>query len=137
MSKTLYPSRPVAVSVALMAATVAAGLAIRFAHLGLPFALVKWGGSALWAVMIYWVISTVFGSRRMVRNIFLSGTIATAIEFIKLYDATWLDAFRRTLPGIILLGRIFTVRDIAAYWIAIVIAAMLERVALPQSKSRF
>jgi hypothetical protein len=118
-----------------MATTVAAGLTIRFAQLGLPHAIVKWGGSTLWAVMIYWVISTAFGSHRIVRNVILSGTVATAIEFLKLYDATWLDAFRRTLPGIILLGRIFTFRDIVAYWIAIVIAAILELVALPQSKN--
>jgi hypothetical protein len=118
-----------------MAATVAAGLTIRFGQLGLPAAVVKWGGSTLWAVMIYWVISTALGSQRMVRNVILAGTIATAIELFKLYDAAWLDAFRRTLPGIILLGRIFTLRDIAAYWIAIVIAAILERVVLPQSKS--
>ena len=40
-----------------------------------------------------------------------------------------------TLPGIILLGRIFTFRDIAAYWIAIIIAAIIERGALPQRQN--
>jgi hypothetical protein len=118
-----------------MVGTVAAGLTIRFARLGLPPEVVKWGGSTLWAVMIYWVVSTAFGSGRIVRNVILSGIIATAIEFLKLYDATWLDAFRRTLPGIILLGRIFTFRDIAAYWIAIVIVAVIECVALAQRQA--
>ena len=123
------------VSVVLMVGTLAAGLTIRFAQLGLHPTVVKWGGSTLWAVMIYWVVSTALGSRRIVRNVILSGIIATAIEFLKLYDATWLDAFRRTLPGIILLGRIFTFRDIAAYWIAIVIVAVIERVALAERQA--
>ena len=45
-------------------------------------------------------------------------------EFFKLFHAPALDAFRLTLPGILLLGRIFSVWDIVAYWLAICIAAL-------------
>jgi hypothetical protein len=37
-----------------------------------------------------------------------------------------MDAFRLTLPGMILLGRFFSVRDIVAYWVAIGAAAWLD-----------
>jgi len=37
-----------------------------------------------------------------------------------------MDAFRLTLPGMILLGRTFSVRDIVAYWVAIGVAAWVD-----------
>jgi hypothetical protein len=56
----------------------------------------------------------------------ISGTIATGVEFFKLYHSPGMDAFRLTLPGMILLGRTFSVRDIVAYWVAICLAAWLD-----------
>lgn len=130
--------RPIAVSIALMLATIAAGLAIRFAHLGWPRSVVKYGGSMLWAVMIYWMVSTILASWRITSVAAISGLIATAVEFVKLYHTAWLDAFRHTLAGIVLLGSIFSFRDIAAYWIAIVLAVVLDsfvrRMNLPTTR---
>ena len=119
-------SRSPIVSLVLALVTIAAGLTIRFVHLGLPAVLVKYGGSALWAVMIYVVVSAILGSRRVVWSATLSAVLATAIEFFKLYYVPWLDAFRRTLPGIVLLGRVFSFRDIAVYWLAIALVAVLD-----------
>ena len=118
--------RPLAVSAGLIAITIAAGLTVRFVHLGLPFLVVKFGGSALWAVAIYFLSSTIFGRWPIRWNVALSGIIGTAVEFLKLYQEPWLDAFRTTLPGIVILGRIFNWRDIAVYWGAIMIAAGLD-----------
>ena len=118
--------RSLSASLSLLVLTVGAGLAIRFAHLGLPAFVVKYGGSALWAVMIYWVWSTAFPSWRPLRSVLISGMLATAVEFLKLYNPPLLNAFRSTLAGIILLGRIFNWRDIAVYWIAIFAAAGLD-----------
>ena len=49
--------RPLKSSLALFLVTVIAGLAVRMAPLGLPAVVVKYGGSMLWAVMIYWIVS--------------------------------------------------------------------------------
>jgi hypothetical protein len=119
-------ARSIPLSLVLMAITVALGLAIRFAPLGLPPLLVKYGGSMLWALMIYWVISSLIPRWRSVPAALLAGTIATAVEFLKLYHAPWLDAFRLTLPGILLLGRIFSVWDLLSYWIAVSAGAFLD-----------
>jgi len=89
--------------------TVGAGLAIRFVPLGLPYFVVKYGGSMFWALMIYWIVSTL------------------------LCHAPALDAFRLTLPGILLLGRFFSVWDIVAYWLAISIGAIIDRALIRQS----
>ena len=109
-----------------MVGTMAVGLAFRYAPLGLPAFWVKYGGSAMWALMIYWVISTALRRVGPVPLVLLAGTIATAVEFFKLYRSPGMDAFRGTLPGILLLGRYFSWRDIVAYWVAICIGAWVD-----------
>ena len=113
-------------SLALFLVTVVAGLAVRMAPLGLPWVVVKYGGSMLWAVMIYWVVSTALSRWRLPVVGLIAGAIATGVEFFKLYHSPGMDAFRLTLPGMILLGRFFSVRDIVAYWVAIGLAAWLD-----------
>jgi len=113
-------------SLALFFGTVMAGLAVRMAPLGLPVVVVKYGGSMMWAAMVYWIVSTALPRWRLPVVALISGAIATAVEFFKLYHSPGMDAFRLTLPGMILLGRTFSVRDIVAYWVAIGIAAWLD-----------
>jgi len=59
-------ARSLALSLALLFATALAGLAIRFAHLELPLCVVKYGGSMLWALMIYWIVSSLLPLWRMI-----------------------------------------------------------------------
>jgi hypothetical protein len=54
-------------------ATVALGLGVRFLHLGLPWVVVKYGGSMLWAVMIFWIFSALAPQWPLVRIALLSG----------------------------------------------------------------
>ncbi len=126
-------ARPWMQSILLMLVTVLAGLAVRFVHVGLPYFVTKYAGSMLWALMIYWVISTVFFSWRIVYSFILSGVLATAVEFFKLYHSAPVDAFRLTLPGILLLGRFFSVWDIVAYWVAIAGGALIDKSMRRQS----
>ena len=118
--------RPFVVSLVLLLATMSAGLAIRYAPLGLPPFVVKYGGSTLWAVALYWLVSTLLPSWRLVRIAAFTATIASIVEFLKLYHSSALDAFRLTLAGILLLGRFFSVWDIVAYWLAIAAATFLD-----------
>ena len=114
-------------SLALFLVTVMAGPAVRMAPLGLPAVVVKYGGSMLWAVMIYWIVSTGLSQWRLPVVVTIAGAIATGVEFFKLYHSPGMDAFRLTLPGMILLGQGFSVRDIVAYWVAICVAACVDR----------
>ena len=125
--------RPLKSSLALFLVTVMAGLAVRMAPLGLPAVVVKYGGSMLWAVMIYWVVSAALPRWRLTVVGLVAGAVATGVEFFKLYHSPAMDAFRMTLPGMILLGRYFSVRDIVAYWVAIGVAACVdERIRLTE-----
>ena len=122
----IKPSRSLAFSSALMGGTVLAGLAVRFAPLGLSQSVVKYGGSMLWALMIYWVVSTLLRRWQVTLVAIIAGAAATAVEFFKLYQAPALNAFRLTVPGILLLGRVFSAWDILAYWVAIGIGASID-----------
>ncbi len=122
--------RRVAVYGSLMGVTVAAGLALRFAPLGLPPFAVKYGGSTMWAVMIYWVLALPLPKWQPARLALLAGVIATAVELLKLYRSPGLDAFRLTLAGVLLLGRYFSVWDLVAYWMAIACAAVMDELVL-------
>jgi hypothetical protein len=120
-------------SLLLVVATVAAGLVLRFAPLGLPPAVVKYGGSALWALMLYWVVSTLQPWWHLRSLILITGLLATAVEFFKLVHTPALDTFRLTLPGILLLGRVFSAGDIAAYWLAILLGAFIDQRLRPMA----
>jgi hypothetical protein len=119
--------RSIGVSAALVLGTVACGLLVRFGPLGLPRPVVKYGGSILWALTIYWIVSALLARRRIVQVALWAGTLATSVEFLKLYHSPWLDSFRMTLPGILLLGRFFSVWDIVAYWFAVAAGSILDR----------
>lgn len=120
-------SRPFALTLLLVVVTMAAGLTVRFVPLGLPSVVVKYGGSMLWALLIYWVMSALLPSLRLPAVAFLTATLTTAVELIKLDRFPALDAFRLTLPGILLLGRVFSGWDILVYWLATSIGFLMDK----------
>jgi len=102
---------------------------------GLPWVVVKYGGSMLWAVMIFWIFSALAPQWPLARVALLSGTVATAVEVFKLYRSPGMDAFRLTLAGKLMLGRFFSGWDIAAYWVAIAGGMALE-VGIRRARTR-
>jgi uncharacterized membrane protein HdeD (DUF308 family) len=114
--------------VALGVVTLMCGLVMRFAPLGLPWFVVKYGGSTMWALMVYWVLAFSFPRSRVGWLAVAAGVIAALVEFQRLYHSPGLDAFRHSLAGILLLGNFFSLRDIVAYWLAIAVGAVVDRV---------
>lgn len=113
----------------ICAAVIVAGLALRrFGYAaGLPFIVVKYGGSLMWAMMVYLLVGAAF-PRLPVRNIALfAATIAGAMEFFRLFHTPWLDAFRLTPAGALLLGRVFSPWNLLAYAGGIAGGTALER----------
>ena len=110
----------------LLITTIPIGLAVRFAPLHLPWFLYKYLGSTLWAAALYWFLATLLPKLRPPALATLAITIATALELTRLIPIAPIDAFRLTLPGQILLGRYFSLKNIAAYLLAILIAATLD-----------
>jgi hypothetical protein len=106
--------------------TIAAGLVWRLAPLTLPFLLYKYGGSALWAAMLYWLVAALLPRQGAGPVTAGAGSAATIVECSRLYHSPGLDAFRLTLSGKLLLGRYFSLRDIAVYWAAILVCRGLD-----------
>src|SRR5215469_3205303 len=106
--------------------TIPIGLAVRYAPLHLPWFLYKYLGSFLWAVALYWFIATLFPKLRPKTLAIISTAAALVVEFSRLTPQPTIDAFRLTLPGQILLGRYFSLKNIATYLLAIATSALLD-----------
>jgi hypothetical protein len=113
-------------SLVLLLITVPVGLAVRLLSLGLPWFLYKYLGSALWAIALYWFLAALLPKLRPRALAPLAMVIATLLELSRLVPIAPLDAFRQTFAGQILLGRFFSIKNIAAYVIAIALAATLD-----------
>ena len=113
-------------SFALLLLTIPIGLAVRFLPLGLPWFLYKYLGSTLWAIALYWLLATLLLKVRPLILASLAITIATLLELSRLIAITPIDAFRETVAGKILLGRYFSLKNIAAYLLAIAFTAILD-----------
>ncbi|WP_263382593.1 ribosomal maturation YjgA family protein [Granulicella arctica] len=126
-NKQVISPRPLVLSSILILGTAALGLLIRFAPLDLPLVLVKYGGSMLWALMIYWMVSTLCCLLSVAAAGMAAAFVATSVECLKLYHSPGLDAFRLTLPGVLLLGRVFSLWDVVAYWLAILFGTLIDK----------
>ena len=105
---------------------IGAGLALRLLPLGLPFWATKWGGSVLWGAMVYGLVGLVLPVPRW-RILALAAGIAVAVELFRLVHTPGLDAFRLTLAGKLLIGRVFSPLNLVAYAAGIGAAGLLDR----------
>ena len=104
------------------------GLTLRMVghKFGLPFFVVKYGGSLLWGGMVYLLLATLMNARSTMQLILVSIAIAVCVEFFRLYHSPGLDEFRLTVAGALLLGRVFSLWNIVAYILGIVLAALVD-----------
>jgi Protein of unknown function (DUF2809) len=109
---------------------IAVGLVWRLAPLGMPAFPLKYGGSILWAAMVYFFVRTAWPSSLIRNASLIAMLIAVVVECVRLVHAPWLDAFRTTLPGALILGRIFSLWNLVAYGIGIVCAAATDHFIL-------
>jgi Protein of unknown function (DUF2809) len=111
---------------------IVCGLALRrFGFgLGLPASIVKYGGSVLWGTMVFFLVALLASGLSRPGIALISAAIAVGVELFRLVHASWLDAFRLTLAGALLLGRIFSPWDMLAYGAGIVLAVLLDRFAM-------
>ncbi len=110
---------------------IACGLSLRWYGfaLGLPAFVVKYGGSLLWATTVFLLAGLLLLrlSRRQLAAIAMA--VAVVVEFSRLVHTPWLDAFRLTTAGALLLGRIFSPWNLLAYAVGIVFGVWIDRLA--------
>lgn len=105
----------------------ASGLIWRLAPLGLPPFWLKYGGSVLWGGMVLLIFGALWrGNKPSWATPVAAAVFALAAEVFRLFHTPALDAFRLTLPGALLLGRVFSPWNVLAYWLGIAAATPLH-----------
>ena len=116
----------------LCLAIIASGLALRGwgLGLGLPAFVVKYGGSVLWGTMVFFLVAMAASTLSRPRIALVAAVIAIGVELFRLVHFPWLDAFRLTLPGALLLGRIFSMWNMVAYGVGIALGVLFDHLAM-------
>ncbi|HEX4262706.1 MAG TPA: DUF2809 domain-containing protein [Verrucomicrobiae bacterium] len=112
------------------------GLASRRYPIFFPSALGKYPGDALWALMVFIVWGIVFPRKPVLQILVFTLATSYCVEVCKLYRTEWLNDFRNSTMGHLLLGSTFSWQNLITYTIGAVIGALAERVLLSfQAKS--
>lgn len=86
----------------------------------------KWVGDALWGLMVFFLSGVIFTRRTSGHNAALSAVFAIGVEAAKLYHTPWLDEFRCTIIGGLLLGHVFSWQNILCYLTGIAVGVICE-----------
>ena len=111
----------------ILGAIIAAGLVWRLVPLGLPPFALKYGGSILWGALVYVLVLLVTPALGIARAVLAASLIACAVEFSRLVHNPQLDAFRLTLTGQLLLGRVFSWWNLVAYAAGMATAGLIHQ----------
>jgi hypothetical protein len=116
------------IRVALALVVIACGLGLRWYGfpLGLPAFVVKYGGSLLWATMVFLLVGVLLPRLTRAQIAGVAMAIAVVVEFSRLVHTPWLDTFRLTMAGALLLGRIFSLWNLVAYAAGIAFGVWLD-----------
>ena len=113
-------------TLALLAATIALGLATRRFPGAFPDLIARYGGDALWAAMVLWFVVLLRPRLAVRRAALVAISIAAAVELSQRYHAPWIDAVRATRMGALALGQGFLWSDLVCYAVGVGLAAALE-----------
>lgn len=109
-----------------IALTVGAGLLLRSRFVSLPEAVEKYGGDALWALMVFFGFALLFHRASTLRLGLLALGFAWAIEFLQLYHAPWIEGIRARRIGHLILGSTFNAPDLLAYVAGVALGMAFE-----------
>jgi hypothetical protein len=117
-------SRPVYAMLAVL--VIASGVLWRSGLLPLSGFQRKYGGVALWALVVFLGVACVLRRSSIARVGLTALCIAWAIEGLQLYHAKWIDGIRATSVGHMVLGSTFNAPDLVAYALGIAIGVVAE-----------
>lgn len=106
--------------------TMAAGVLWRSGAVPLSPFFSKYGGDALWALMVFFGFGFLFPLLSTVRLMAVTLAFAWAIEFSQMIHTPWLDAIRAHRLGHAVLGSTFNWPDLPAYAVGVAIGGLWE-----------
>ena len=107
-------------------AVIALGLASRKFPFLFPAMFGKYPGDALWALMVFAGLAFVKPGASTAHLSVLAFAISCAVEFSQLYQTPWLNAFRDTTIGHLVLGSTFSWFDIVAYAVGVLVGSLVD-----------
>lgn len=114
------------VLVVLVLATVALGLATRRFPNAFPSFIAEYGGDALWAMLVYWLLAFIWPRVSPARLAFGALAISVCDELSQMIDWPWLAALRNTRLGALVLGQGFLWSDLVCYSVGIAAAFAID-----------
>jgi hypothetical protein len=115
-----------ALCVMLSIVTIAAGLASRKYAASLPAPVAEYAGDILWATLVFWLLASIWPSKRSAALAASTIAIAFGVELSQLYRASWLDSLRATRAGALVLGQGFLWSDLACYMVGAALAVAID-----------
>lgn len=122
--------RPRYLYVIAMAAVIAAGLWWRSAGNPVSPFWHKYGGDALWALLMFLGFRCLLIRAPILRVTLISLAFCFAVEFSQLYHAPWIDSIRATRLGTLALGSTFNAPDLIAYAVGVAFGVVVEMLRL-------
>jgi hypothetical protein len=116
--------------------TVGLGLIWRSSLLPISPFLTKYGGDALWALLVFFLVRFIQPRTSVVLSALVAFGFSVCIEASQLYHAPWIDLIRGTRLGSLILGNTFNWPDIPAYAVGIVLGALIEVAAQLASRGQ-
>jgi len=110
------------------------GLGVR--SIELPTWIHFWLGDALYATMMYFIVSALVPQWKISRRFTLSLLLCFGIEFSQLYQADWIKAIRNTRLGAVTLGRGFMWSDLLAYFGGALFGAAIDKFSQAARRSK-
>jgi hypothetical protein len=114
--------------IAIIILVTALGLYTRKIKDSMPEFFNLYLGDILWALMIFMIVAFIF--RNMITSkVALIGLIfCYLVELSQLYHAEWIDNIRKMTLGGLVLGYVFSWKDLIAYAIGISIGIIVESI---------
>ncbi len=122
----VQPQRSRGTRLAGMVLLIALGLWWRSGCPPFPQFLVKYGGDALWALVLFQGLAVLVPRCRTIPLAAVALGLACAVEFLQLHHGAWLEAVRSTRLGRLALGSTFNPPDLIAYAVGISIGAVVD-----------
>ncbi|MGH7616767.1 MAG: DUF2809 domain-containing protein [Gemmatimonadaceae bacterium] len=132
----MFAARPRIAYTALALATIAVGLLVHLRGSFLPAIARDVLGDALWATMIVWWIGALAPRAHTALKGGAAYVVCAGVEASQLFHSPALDAARATLLGRLVLGSDFDVRDLVAYAVGCIAAAVVDAKFSPRSSRR-
>jgi hypothetical protein len=79
--------------------------------------------------MVFFLAGIAAPARSLSSIALISASIAVCVELFRLVHTPWLDDFRLTMAGALLLGRVFSPWNILAYGVGIGLGMLLDRMS--------